>query len=233
MGFLKMNDKDNKIPLEEKIYREIKSAILNGKIGPKTQLGEEQLAEAFNVSRTPIRHVLKLLKHEKIVEVIPKKGIFIYEPTFKEVLEAFQIRKALELEAVRVASLNPNKEKIKEIEELTYLEERYYEKFDYEKGNSITTSVHLEIAKLSGNDMLYDYCKEIGEKISIYLGFYDHQRENFPCAHEHRQILKAIKEGNSEEAQSLMELHTQRVIEDLKFHKNETVNIKEIFKPIK
>ena len=78
--------------LEEYIYSEIKNAIFNRKIPLNSQLNEELLSEAFEVSRTPIRAVLKKLQYEKIVQSIPNKGTYIYQPTKKDIQDVFQLR---------------------------------------------------------------------------------------------------------------------------------------------
>ncbi len=83
--------KNNKESIEQYVYEEIKTAIFNRKIPVKMQLSEEQLAEAFAVSRTPIRSVLKKLQYEKLIHIHPNKGAFINLPSSKEIEEVRRV----------------------------------------------------------------------------------------------------------------------------------------------
>ncbi|WP_228485628.1 GntR family transcriptional regulator [Thermaerobacillus caldiproteolyticus] len=74
---------------EEHIYQILRNAIFNADLSPGTQLIESSLAEAFGVSRTPIRAVLQRLKYDSLVKMIPHRGAFVYCPTPKESEQIF------------------------------------------------------------------------------------------------------------------------------------------------
>jgi DNA-binding FadR family transcriptional regulator len=50
-------------------------AIINHRISPGTALQEDALASSSGVSRTIIRKVLQRLSHERLVEIVPNKGL--------------------------------------------------------------------------------------------------------------------------------------------------------------
>lgn len=74
----------------------IRSKITSGEFEPGAPLSEVSLAQEFDVSRTPIREVLKQLQLEGLVEIRPKVGTFIREPTRREIVELFQLKEVLE-----------------------------------------------------------------------------------------------------------------------------------------
>lgn len=227
--------KKKKITTEDHIYNEIKLAILNRRIGPKTHLSEEQLAEVFNVSRTPVRQVLKRLQYEKIVEILPNKGAYIYEPSLKEIEEVFHIRTILELEGVRLACLNASNEKLKELEEFTYLEEELYRRHEYEKVLQVNNQVHLGIVETSGIDLLLSKCKELCNLSDIYLAYYDHVTESPFGPSEHREIIRAIMERDYPKAEKKFLDHFSNVKEHLIYSnkKEQRIDLKDIFNPVK
>ena len=63
--------------LNQKIYKIIKSRILEGNLDPGTKLVGEKLAEQMGVSRTPIREAIKWLAVEGFVYTIPGRGTFV------------------------------------------------------------------------------------------------------------------------------------------------------------
>ena len=83
------------------IDRVIVDAILSGGIRAGTRLGEQALATLFEVSRTSVREALIRLETRGILQVSPRRGWFVIEPSLEEAQEAFQARRAVELGILR------------------------------------------------------------------------------------------------------------------------------------
>ena len=86
------------------IDRVIVDAILSGGIRAGTRLGEQALATLFEVSRTSVREALIRLETRGILQVSPRRGWFVIEPSLEEAQEAFQARRAVELGILRTGS---------------------------------------------------------------------------------------------------------------------------------
>ena len=84
-------------PKPRQIDRVIVDAILSGTIRAGTRLGEQALATLFEVSRTSVREALIRLETRGILQVSPRRGWFVIEPSLEEAQEAFQARRAVEL----------------------------------------------------------------------------------------------------------------------------------------
>jgi DNA-binding GntR family transcriptional regulator len=82
-------------------YREIKSLILMGEVPLGVQLGERRIAERLSVSRTPVREALLRLYAERFLERHPEGGYRVNHPTGRSTREFYDLRKALELFAIR------------------------------------------------------------------------------------------------------------------------------------
>lgn len=80
------------------IYTTLKTRILYLEYAPGHMLKEKELAEEFNVSRTPLRTVLFRLEWEHLVRILPRTGIQVMELELNTITHVFQAR--LELEAV-------------------------------------------------------------------------------------------------------------------------------------
>lgn len=82
----------------------IRKKILNGSFSPGAHLHEETLAAAFGTSRTPIRTALASLTQECLLTFAPNRGYEVRRFTIDQILDAYDIRGALEGMAARVAA---------------------------------------------------------------------------------------------------------------------------------
>ena len=58
-------------------YQILKENILYLELKPGEELKEAKIAEALQMSRTPIREAIILLKHDKLIETFPQSGTFV------------------------------------------------------------------------------------------------------------------------------------------------------------
>ena len=92
--------------LVDGLATQIHAAILAGEIPVGAWLRQEQLAEQFGVSRTPVREALRILQASGVVQQMPHRGALVKGPTPTEIREAYVVRAELEgLAAYRTAEL--------------------------------------------------------------------------------------------------------------------------------
>ena len=84
-------------------YRILRNAIMYLELKPGQAISEVELAEALNISRTPIREVLTQLKEENLVEVIPQVGTYVTKINLQLIEEAAFMRYILEKEVLKQA----------------------------------------------------------------------------------------------------------------------------------
>ena len=88
-------------PLWLKVYQPVRERILKGYLLPGAMLSENQLAEEFEVSRTPVREAVRLLINDGLVSVSPGKKMRVMLPTPKDIHEVYDIRSIIEREALK------------------------------------------------------------------------------------------------------------------------------------
>lgn len=81
-------------------------------------LDEKALAEEFGVSRTPVREVLLRLQYEKLLEIIPRGGIFVKKIDFQELKDVFLTRILVEGEVAKLATIHITQDQLREIEKI-------------------------------------------------------------------------------------------------------------------
>lgn len=90
----------------EVAYNAIKQAILFGQIAPHERLVEERLAEALDISRTPVREALAILEHEGLLEAEPYKGLAVRPVMIDEFLNMYEALGVIEAALARAAAAN-------------------------------------------------------------------------------------------------------------------------------
>ena len=110
--------------LREATYHAIKQLILRGVIETGSPLAEEPLAEILEVSRTPVREALAILEHERLIEAIPYKGLFITDLSVKDFMQMYETLELIEPELARRAALNATEDDIEAMEQALQEAER-------------------------------------------------------------------------------------------------------------
>jgi DNA-binding GntR family transcriptional regulator len=88
--------------IQGRVIEAMRERIISGELDPGTNLSEIALAEAFGVSRTPVREALKQLQTEGLVEIRPRVGTFVTAPSRREINELFEMKGLLEGAAARL-----------------------------------------------------------------------------------------------------------------------------------
>jgi GntR family transcriptional regulator of vanillate catabolism len=83
---------------------QLREMILRGKLAPGQRVAEAPLAEELGMSRTPVRQALPMLAKEGLLSLHETRGYVVRAFTWAEVVDAIDLRGALEgLAARRVA----------------------------------------------------------------------------------------------------------------------------------
>ncbi|WP_323034943.1 GntR family transcriptional regulator [Pararhodobacter sp.] len=83
------------LTLPEQIANRIGQDILDGAYQPGEPLREQDLSDAYQVSRGPVREALRILEMDGVVRILPNKGAQVTQLTVQEVADIFEIRAAL------------------------------------------------------------------------------------------------------------------------------------------
>ena len=93
-----------KSSLGEQVAEALKNEILSGRLAPKQRIDIGRYASDWNVSSTPMRDAVKQLEAAGLVEVSPRRGVYVSEIDRQELREIFELRTALESLAIRSAT---------------------------------------------------------------------------------------------------------------------------------
>ena len=202
--------------LEEMVYSRLEEEILSGELKRGEPLVELSLAKRLDVSRTPIRGALHRLSEEGLVELSPNRGATVLGINVDDLIDIYRLRERLEGLASSLAAQRITEEEIEKLTEAVDLAEFYMTKKDTEHTKELDTVFHSIIYKASGSRFLARTLSELHRKIKSYrkLSLSVPGRPE-KTEGEHREILEAIKKGDSEMADRLTSLHVRRALENM------------------
>ena len=197
--------------LAEKMYRELAYQIINGEIKHGTRLIERELAEKFEISRTPIREALNRLAMDDLVELVPHKGGFVKGLSSKDIIDIYDIRSALEKLALQLSILLIPKNKIKRIKEKINKAKKKSEEDRINDFISIDRDIHKLIVEHSNNERLIKIIKNLWDIVNIYREM-DAPLEGRAeeALIEHEDMLSAIERRDTNTACEMLEKHIEK-----------------------
>jgi len=96
------------LTVPEQIAASIGERILSDRLAPGERIGEQELADEFEVSRGPIRDALRILEREGLVTLIPRRGAEVTSLTAQELQDLMEIRVGLfEIAARKLMAQRP------------------------------------------------------------------------------------------------------------------------------
>ncbi|MES2784683.1 MAG: GntR family transcriptional regulator [Pseudomonadota bacterium] len=82
--------------LAEQAYQRIEEQIITLQLAPGTILSENGLSESLEIGRTPIREALQRLAGEGLVQILPKRGVFVTETNIRTQLRLLELRREVQ-----------------------------------------------------------------------------------------------------------------------------------------
>jgi len=217
----------------EDIVKQIRHLVEKGRLKRGDQLPtERELSETFKVSRATVREAIFSLETMKLVDRRQGDGTYVIASSEEalvqplaatlfhekdDLIDIFFLRKILEPEVCQLASENATPEDINELEEI--LREQEKEVVEGKAPIEADSGFHHQLARMARNRVL--------ERLLLaLLDLLSKTRENYLQTEErkqkslqgHREVLLAIKNGNSAAARQAMRRHLKNV-EDVLFKK--------------
>jgi DNA-binding GntR family transcriptional regulator len=193
-------------PRSDGVYDRVRTDIVHGTLRPNQRLVEVELAEALDVSRTPVREALQRLTLERLVRR-ERGGWVVHEHSPQEIREIYEVRAALEGHAAFLAAGRATAAELQALDAIyppgdaaaelapdvqVELNERFHDGVIAAAGNQ-------RLAQLSRSSRQYYFNHRIARR-------YDAD-DNRRSIEGHRRILDALGRGDGPEAEARAREH--------------------------
>lgn len=201
---------DNYKPLRDIVFENLRNAILEGDLKAGKRLMEVQLAEQLGVSRTPIREAIRKLELEGLVVMLPRKGAYVANMSFKDLIDVLEIRASLEGLAAFLAAERRRDEDIEELERVAKEFEKSVRETDIDNVLKKDIEFHEKIFLMANNKKLYHLITTLWEQVHRFrVTYVSNYEASLSLVEEHKKILEAIKSGDSELAKKYATEHIE------------------------
>ena len=129
---------------------------------PGEKISDTEIAEYFNVSRTPVREVLKMLEQQKLIFTYPGRATIVADLALDDIESYYLPMQTLQCLAVRLAV---EKADAADVEELERLNAEFGEVMenanDAESILMADKSFHEKILEIAGNEYIEEFCSAL------------------------------------------------------------------------
>jgi len=197
-----------RINVSEAAYSAVKQLLLSTKYSPGQRVDIEELCQALGVSRTPVFDALNRLEVEGLVEIVPRKGVYLVTLSEEKARELYIVREALEGTATKLAAKNLNDKQIEQLRKSLNKQSACLKTGDTEGYATATIIFHNTIVEGAGNKTLARLLNSIYSQMealrlrTLYLPARLH-----PSFAEHQRIFEALLDRNPEHSERMAREH--------------------------
>ena len=144
----------------ERIYRILRDRICLLEYAPGSHLSEEELAQEFEISRTPVRRVLARLESEGLVQSVHGVGTIVTDVDIEELQQVYHLRMEL---AELIGKLSPLPRTAADLDRIRALIQRCEADANPDQGAFLRLNMDFfyELTAMTGNQPL----REISERL--------------------------------------------------------------------
>jgi len=198
--------------LREKIYKDIRNDIMQGKLLPGQRVVESVLVERFKVSRSPIRESLRRLESEGMITLEHNKGITVSRLSSQEIEEIYNLRWLLESYAARLSAERATKNDVAYLKDLNSKLKAAARNYDLMSWIQNNVSFHDFLSENSGNGNLTQVLSTIKRRVYRYHYMIIRIPGHFKTyLDQHEGILKACENKDGKGAERHMKAHLQTI----------------------
>ena len=188
----------------DRAYVAIRGLIVSLALPPGAVIDERELMRQIGLGRTPVREALRKLAQEQLVEVFPRRGMFVTGVDVRDLARISEVRTALEPEAARLAAERATDEERQELADLSD---------EIARGDDLMgldERIHRAIYSAAHNDLME---KTLGEyyvlALRIWMIALDRAEDLEEAVEAHRDLIQAIIVADGDRAADLMRDHVE------------------------
>jgi DNA-binding GntR family transcriptional regulator len=200
--------------ISDEVYKVIKERILSKSFAPGQRLNLTEMEQQLGVSRTPLKDALNRIALEGLVEIIPRSGTYVSDPTIEEVEETFDVRRILEVYAAELAVQRMTESQIQQARDIVRDLRKLIDASDWRQilqdHIDLDYDLHELIVLSTGNNYLVKLwaqimCVQISAVRYRRIG-----RELDRATKEHEEMLSALESRDAAALQQALTCHLER-----------------------
>jgi DNA-binding GntR family transcriptional regulator len=194
--------------LAEMAQRELRNAIIEGRLKLGDQLSEIRLSKMLGISKTPVREALMQLRREGLVQVDPQRGTSIFRIEDREIDQIAGLRRLLETEAARLIFEDGREKAVRDMHKVIEGMERAIARGDFRAYRRLDADFHMVLIEGSGNPYLVAAYNLISAKIgALRSRAHDDTHVVDRSLETHRRLFRFLNAGEERQFYELLAFH--------------------------
>ena len=194
----------------DQAYYRIRELIVTLELPPGSLVSERELMERLELGRTPIREALRTLARECLVEVYPRRGIFVSSVDVRDLAGLSEVRLTLESRGARLAAERATDADRGQIDLLLDELAGVDDEPSTRQLIDLDQRIHRHIYHCTHNPFLATTLNEYYVlTLRIWFLVLDRVARLGDAVDEHRDLLHAIRDGDADRAEEAMCRHVQ------------------------
>lgn len=204
------------LSLSQQAYQIIRRKIISLELPPGGIIDENRLMDELGFGRTPIREALQRLSLEKLVTIVPRRGIFVTDIGITDLQRLFEVRLELESLAARLAARRGTDDHWERMEAALDRLSTEGSTGDNQAMIVVDEYCHQLIYDATDNKFLKDSATTL-YALSLRLWYYFLNRigDMRGAILEHKVILEALRNQDEERAGMLLKKHIMTFQEEI------------------
>ena len=204
------------LTLAERLREKLEGAIAAGQLEPGSRLDEQEIAQRFGVSRTPVREAFRLMAANNLVELRGRQGATVRSIKAQVLIEMFQVMAELEGLCARLAARRVSPGWAEQISEIHQRVVAASKSGDVDEFYDINQEFHEAIYEASRNVFLAEQTRKLRNQVAAYRRRVTHMPNRIAdTIREHEAIMQAILAHDPERAHSTMRDHVNLLGDNL------------------
>jgi DNA-binding GntR family transcriptional regulator len=186
---------------------QIRDLIITDRLQLGQQLSEAGLAEQLGISRTPVRDALLRLQGERLVDIRPQHGSFVFRYDAAQLRNMLALREVLEVGALRVALKIDRAVALDTLAAAVVVGETAV-RLGPDEFQSADTAFHEAVVRSSQNPELLDAYGRISGRVRAVRFRVTRTLAQIARSHEdHLAVVEAIRAGDDRAAEEVLARH--------------------------
>lgn len=203
-------------PMARQVTRALRQAIVTMQLAPGEMLSEQDLAQRFGVSRSPVREALIKLSEAGLVRVLPQRGTQVVKISKTAVEDGRFIRAAVESAVVREAALKATPAMLAELNASLGRQRKAQRSASTEEFLALDEEFHRLLAETAGRPSAWRMIEDIKPQMDR-VRFLDMSKAlpRHAVLAQHILIVDAIKASDPVAAELAMQQHLSEILRSL------------------
>lgn len=194
--------------LSDRAYFRIRELIVTLELPPGSLVSERGLMERLGLGRTPVREALRALARERLIDVYPRRGMFVSSIEVRDLAGLSEVRGVLEPHAARLAAERATVTDRKAIDTLLDELEQTRDELDERALIDLDQRIHRHVYRCAHSPFLEETLNEYYVlTLRIWFLALDRVARLEDAVKEHRELLLAIRDADAVGAEDAMRRH--------------------------